>query len=103
MESFVFDFGKYKGDGLDKVARENPAYLKWLSGATTKFSLKEDVKAIYEKIKEEHAEAIQIIKDYVSNAKCKCCLVGACDKNENCRNSKVQVRNYHYHPYGKRD
>jgi predicted choloylglycine hydrolase len=103
METFVFNFGKYKGESIDKVAKENPAYLKWLSGATTTFSLKAEVKEAYEKLKTEYPEAIQLIKDYVSKAKCKCCLIGDCDKNENCKNSKVQIRNYHFHPYGKRD
>ena len=103
METYIFEFGKYKGNTIDQVAQENPGYLLWLSGATTKFSLKTDVKATYDQLKKEYPDAIEKIKEYVLNSKCKICLLGNCDRNENCRNSKLQTRNYHYHPYGKKD
>lgn len=103
MNHFVFSFGTYKGKTLDTVAKENPAYLKWLSGAISKFSLKSDAKKAYEQIKTQHPEAIQLIKDYVASRKCKCCLIGDCEKDRECSNSHIEVRNYHYHPYGKRD
>ncbi len=103
LSNYKIDFGKYINKTLSKIAKENPAYLIWLSGGVTKFSLKPDVQACYSELKQCYPETIEKIKTYVNICVCKVCLVGDCDKNQNCRFSKTSICNYHFHPYGKRD
>jgi len=103
LSAYKIDFGKYKNKTLSEIAKENPANLLWLSGSVTKFSLKPDVQARYIELEKSFPETIEKIKENVNSCVCKVCLVGDCKRYQNCGFSKTSIRNYHYHPYGKRD
>lgn len=91
-------FGKFKGHTIQHVADTSPFYVLWIAGITSKFSIRNDVKQVYEKLIRDHPDTIQHAKTFIRD-KCSRCL-GNC--GEECIHI-VKTRNYHYHPYGKRD
>lgn len=91
-------FGKHKGKTIRQVSESDPFYVLWLSGVVSKFSVQEHIKKIYDHLIETQSETIHQAKVFARD-KCKSCL-GAC-KHACIKVSKG--RNYHYHPYGKRD
>ena len=102
----IFPFGKHKGKPIDLVCIEDPEYLLWLNGTlVNKFSLSSDGKSILDKIKLENQETIEKVKEYIIVNKSK--IRQILDNMKAVSLSKaiksLQSRNYHYHPYGKRD
>ena len=96
----IIEFGKYSGLQIKDVATQSPWYIAWLSGVVTKFSLKQEVKESYIEIKKAHPDIVRICREYIKD-RCSTCMEIK-GKKHVC--SKVTPsRNYHYHPYGKRD
>jgi len=98
MGDYVLTFGKYKDKTIEDIASISPHYVTWLAGSVSKFSLQKDVKATYQAIQDANPDAIASAKKFI-RGKCPKCL-GDCKYA--CATVQ-QSRNYHYHPYGKRD
>ncbi|MBT9175596.1 MAG: hypothetical protein DDT22_01276 [candidate division WS2 bacterium] len=52
----VLHFGKYKGKPIAVVAKENPAYLRWLCGRNIKNSLRKSIELELEKVENVNAQ-----------------------------------------------
>ena len=105
-ESFCIDFGKHKGKTLDKIATEDPEYLLWLNGTlVNSFSLSVNGKTMLDKVRVEHPECLIIVKAYVEahSISIKEKLGSMKAKSYAKVAGSIPSRNYHYHPYGKRD
>lgn len=52
----ILHFGKYKDKPIAVVARENPAYLRWLCSQDIKPNLKQSILSALEKADSEHSQ-----------------------------------------------
>jgi len=104
--SLSFVFGKHKDKTFDEVAEKDPEYLLWVNGTlVNKFSLSANGKGILKKINEEHSECVALVQAYVKDNPLK--IKNNLDSIRDLVHAKVMAsspsRNYHYHPYGKKD
>jgi len=104
--STSFNFGKHKDKTFDEVADEDPEYLLWINGTlVNKFSLSTNGKAMLNKVNEEHSICVSLVQAYVkaNHLKIKKNLKFMRDHAHAKALASSTSRNYHYHPYGKRD
>jgi hypothetical protein len=103
QEEFAFSFGSYKGKTLPEVARDFPAYLLWIGGVTTKYSLTKQAKELYAVICEENPADVQAVKSFLSD-RCRACWNKHIPGQQHVCNTRITwaEKLYHYHPYGKR-
>ncbi len=101
QEEYTLSFGAHKGKTLLHVAKENPGYIQWIAGRTTKFALTSKGKDMYAMICQEHAADVQACKDFVKD-KCQQCWRPVSTGERHFCHGMRATSNYHYHPYGKR-
>jgi len=101
-----FDFGKHKDKTFDEVADKDPEYLLWVNGTlVNKFSLSANGKEMLNKLYKEHPECVSFVHAYVKANYLK--IKKNLDSIKDNAHAKVLAsspsRNYHFHPYGKKD
>jgi len=92
-------FGKHKGKKLKDLCKQDPHYLMWLAGVTTKFSLTPCSQKAYKLIELSNADTLSAAKNFIRNKCYKCWEIT--DKSHFCSLMKHSSF-HHYHPYGKR-
>ena len=97
---YQLDFGKHKGKTLNVVKDEDPNYILWLSGVKQKDSFKAENIKIYADVLATHSDAVEAAHAFLKN-KCTKCWEQR-ETGHFCKGMQTG-RNYHYHPYGKRD
>lgn len=97
---YKLSFGKHEGQTFDMLKHSDPGYIMWLSGYKTKHSFNTENIKIYAAIMESHSDAVQAAKEFLKN-KCTKCW-SRHEAGHFCKGMQ-NTRNYHFHPYGKRD
>lgn len=94
----ILDFGKHKGKMLSDIIKSDPHYILWLSGIKTVRTIKKEFADAHKTVSENHGESVKHAKKLMEG-RCFYCFTTQCTKN--C--TSMKSRQYHYHPYGKRD
>ncbi len=98
---YVIDFGTFKGMSLKDLAKDNPSYLLWIAGVSTKYSLTKKAKELYAGICKNHPEGVKAAKEFLQGRCYQCWESLSTGKSHFC--DKMRARShYEYHPYGKR-